>query len=146
MDAKLIEIITYEIDKMFTKEMSKYRGVTSEFNAMLKRKNLLEAKLFKKRYEKVQKHLNGVPNLDNTLNPFKRPYQPSIYNEIPKDSKMDIPHNKEMYENVIKQAFEDLLDNNGDEEQAVNLTELTDEQIIDRIRLKFRKRVLKEGP
>ena len=33
--------------------MAKYRGVTSEFNAMLKRKNLLEAKLFKKKYEKV---------------------------------------------------------------------------------------------
>lgn len=53
MDSKLVEIIAYEVDKMFTKEMSKYRGVTTEYNAMLKRKNLLEAKLFKKRYEKV---------------------------------------------------------------------------------------------
>lgn len=33
--------------------MSKYRGVNSEYNAILKRKNLMEAKLFKKRYEKV---------------------------------------------------------------------------------------------
>lgn len=53
MDYHLIEIIIYEINKMFTKEMSKYRGVTSEYNAILKRKNLMEAKLFKKRYEKV---------------------------------------------------------------------------------------------
>ena len=53
MDAQLLEIITVEINKMFIKEMAKYRGVTSEFNAMLKRKNLLEAKLFKKKYEKV---------------------------------------------------------------------------------------------
>jgi hypothetical protein len=53
MDEQLIEIITFEINKMFAKEMSKYRGVTSEYNSMLKRKNLLEAKLFKKRYEKV---------------------------------------------------------------------------------------------
>jgi hypothetical protein len=38
---------------MFEKEISKYRSVNSSFNAMLKRKNLLEAKLFKKKYEKV---------------------------------------------------------------------------------------------
>jgi hypothetical protein len=64
MDDQLIEIIAYEINKLFAKEMTKYRGVTSEYNSMLKRKNLLEAKLFKKRYEKVQKHLNGIPNMD----------------------------------------------------------------------------------
>jgi hypothetical protein len=57
---------------MFTKEMAKYRGVTSEFNAVLKRKNLLETKLFKKRYEKVQKHLNGIPHIESHLNPFKK--------------------------------------------------------------------------
>lgn len=53
MDIHLIDIITFEINKLFVKEMAKYRGVTSEFNAMLKRKNLLEGKLFKKRYEKI---------------------------------------------------------------------------------------------
>jgi hypothetical protein len=53
IDVHLIDIITFEINKLFMKEMAKYRGVTSEFNAMLKRKNLLEAKLFKKRYEKI---------------------------------------------------------------------------------------------
>ena len=53
MDDQLIEIISFEINKMFSKEMSKYRGITGEYNSMLKRKNLLEAKLFKKRYEKV---------------------------------------------------------------------------------------------
>lgn len=53
MDNQLIEIITYEINKMFAKEIAKFRGVNSGFNAMLKRKNLLEAKLFKKKYEKV---------------------------------------------------------------------------------------------
>ena len=74
MDTHLIDILMFEINKLFQKEMSKYRGVTSEFNSMLKRKNLLEAKLFKKRYEKVQKHLNGNPNFELTLNPFRRPY------------------------------------------------------------------------
>lgn len=86
----------------------KYRGVTSEYNAMLKRKNLLEAKLFKKRYEKVQKHLNGNHNLENSMNPFKRPYQASIFNEKVTD-KMEIPINKELYDNVIKEAFSDLI-------------------------------------
>ena len=33
--------------------MTKYRGVNAEYNAVLKRKNLMEAKLFKKRYEKI---------------------------------------------------------------------------------------------
>lgn len=49
---------------MFAKEIAKFRGVNASFNAMLKRKNLLEAKLFKKKYEKVQKHLNGIPQLE----------------------------------------------------------------------------------
>lgn len=53
MDRHLVDIIMHEINKLFMKEMLKYRGVTMEYNAMLKRKNLLEAKLFKKRYEKV---------------------------------------------------------------------------------------------
>lgn len=53
MDSRLIEVIMFEINRMFSKQMAKYRNVTSEYNTMLKRKNLLEAKLFKKRYEKV---------------------------------------------------------------------------------------------
>lgn len=81
MDSRLIEIIMFEVNKMFSKEMTKYKSVTSEFNSMLKRKNLLEAKLFKKRYEKVEKHLNGIPNMDSSLNPFKKSYQPSIFND-----------------------------------------------------------------
>lgn len=63
MDAQIIDIIAVEIDRMFLKEMTKYRRVTSEFNSMLKRKNLLEAKLFKKRYERTQKFLNGMNNI-----------------------------------------------------------------------------------
>jgi len=33
--------------------MQMHKEVNSTFNAMLKRKNLLEAKLFKKKYEKI---------------------------------------------------------------------------------------------
>lgn len=105
----------------------------------------MEAKLFKKRYEKMQKHLNGVPNFDKTLNPFTRPYQPSIFNDTTRDSKMDIPNNKELYENVIKLAFGDM----GSDQESIdeqNLKELTDEEIIDRIKVKLRRRVFLEGP
>ena len=110
---------------MFSKEMSKYRGITSEYNSMLKRKNLLEAKLFKKRYEKVQKHLNGIPNLDNSLNPFKKGYKASIFNEGASDTKMEIPNNKELFENVIKAAFGEENENEKefDEEDIRNMTD-----------------------
>ncbi|CDW72235.1 UNKNOWN [Stylonychia lemnae] len=147
MDNRLIEIIMFEINKMFSKEMLKYRNVTSEYNSMLKRKNLLEAKLFKKRYEKVQKHLNGVPNMDSSLNPFKKQYQPSIFNTKMMDNKMDVPNNKELYENVIKEAFDDLADTDQEEGQSAEaVKEMGDKEIIERIRMKFRKRVIKEGP
>jgi hypothetical protein len=52
--------------------MEKFKGVTSEYHAMLKRKNLLEAKLFKRRFEKMRRHLSGMPSLEATLNPFKK--------------------------------------------------------------------------
>jgi hypothetical protein len=52
--------------------MEKFKGVTSEYHAILKRKNLLEAKLFKRRFEKMRRHLSGMPSLDATLNPFKK--------------------------------------------------------------------------
>jgi len=65
-DSHLFEIITLEINKLFQREMAKIKGVTSEYNSMLKRKNLLEAKLFKRRFEKMKRHINGIPSLDQT--------------------------------------------------------------------------------
>jgi len=65
--------------------MEKFKGVTSEYNSMLKRKNLLEAKLFKRRYEKIRRHLSGMPNTEATFNPFKKAHAPSIFNENHKD-------------------------------------------------------------
>jgi hypothetical protein len=44
--------------------MESCKGVTTAYNAMLKRKTLLEAKLFKQKYEKINKHLSGMPALD----------------------------------------------------------------------------------
>jgi|LauGreDrversion4_2_1035121.scaffolds.fasta_scaffold310730_2 hypothetical protein len=90
-DTHLFEIITLEINRLFQIEMEKFKGVTSEYHAMLKRKNLLEAKLFKRRFEKMRKHLSGLPNLDSSLNPFKKAQPPSIFNERQTDDKIDIP-------------------------------------------------------
>ena len=52
-DKHLFEFITLEINRLFQMEMEKFKGVTSEYQQMLKRKNLLETKLFKRRYEKM---------------------------------------------------------------------------------------------
>lgn len=90
-DTHLFEIITLEINRLFQLEMEKFKGVTSEYHAMLKRKNLLEAKLFKRRYEKMRRHLSGMPSLETTLNPFKKQYNPSIFSEHQYDDKIEIP-------------------------------------------------------
>ena len=78
------------------------------------------------------------------MNPFNKKYSPSIFNENISDTKMDIPNNRELYENVIKQALSDAGSDKEDIEEE-SLKDLTDEQIIQKIKLKFRKRVLKEG-
>jgi hypothetical protein len=44
------------------------------------------------------------------MNPFKKAYQPSIFNDKMHDSKMEIPNNKELFENVIKEAFGDIIE------------------------------------
>ena len=85
--------------------------------------------------------------MDSALNPFKKPYQPSIFNIKMMDNKMDVPNNKELYENVIKEAFDDLADTDQEEGVAAeSFNDMDDKEIIERIRMKFRKRVIKEGP
>lgn len=84
-----------------------------------------------------------MPNFDSTLNPFKRNYQPSIFNESMSDNKMDVPNNRELYENVIKEAYDDVKDEGEDEDgDAEDLKTLSDKEIIEKIRMKFRKRVI----
>lgn len=65
----------------------------------MKRKNILEAKLFIKKYERVAKHISGMPKLNLTPH-----YQPSVFCENLLDPKMDIPQNTELFEHVIKYA------------------------------------------
>jgi stalled ribosome alternative rescue factor ArfA len=89
--------------------MSRYKGITLEFIAMLKRKNLLEAKLFKRRYEKITKFLGGLPVQDQTMNPFKKTAPQSVFNEHLHDEKTSIPQNRELFDQVIKEAFSDIF-------------------------------------
>jgi hypothetical protein len=55
---------------------------------MLKRKNILQSKIFKKRYERVSKHISG--NRGIGANPFKGNPK-SVFSEYINDPKMDIP-------------------------------------------------------
>jgi hypothetical protein len=45
--------------------------------------------------------------MEQNMNPFKKTYYPSIFNESVMDQKMEVPGNKELFENVIKEAFSD---------------------------------------
>ena len=67
----------------------------------MRKKNNLEAKLFKKKYERIAKHISGIPSGEKHLNPFTSPYKPSVYTETLMDPKMDIPQNDELFRNVI---------------------------------------------
>lgn len=57
---------------------------------------------------------------------------------------MEIPRNKELFENVIKEAFSDLVQNS--KEDIDDVKNLSDKEIIARIKQKFRKRVFENGP
>ena len=142
-DTHLFEIITLEINRLFQLEMEKFKGVTSEYLAMLKRKNLLEARLFKCRFEKMRRHLIGMPSLEATLNPFKKQHNPSIFSENQYDDKIKIPQNREMFENVIKEAFSDML---------ISIDEIhtpqknIQDQLYQKIRDRYIERVRAAGP
>lgn len=81
----MMKIIDREIKNLFQEEMNRMRGVNREYVSMLKRRNFLEAKVFKRKFEKMHKHLSGMPSLDATLNPFKRPHNPSVFSESQTD-------------------------------------------------------------
>ena len=74
-----------------------------EYNEFLRKKNNMEAKIFKKKYERISKHMSGMPK-DLLSNPFDTSYKPSVFNEDIVDPKMNIPQNKELFENVIQRA------------------------------------------
>lgn len=77
-----------DIDNLFEKQLEKQSKVNTAFNSMLKRKNILQSKIFKKRYERVNKHISG--NVGKSANPFKCNPK-SVFSEYINDPKMDIP-------------------------------------------------------
>ena len=51
-------------------EKEQQKLTDQEHGRFLKRKNNLEAKLFKKKYERIANHICGIPNGDKHMNPF----------------------------------------------------------------------------
>ena len=80
----------------------------ADFTRFLRRKNILEAKLFKKKYERVAKHISGIPKGGKHLNPFEKQAPVSVFSEQMHDPKMNIPQNRVLFDDVIKFAVPDL--------------------------------------
>lgn len=77
-----------------------------EYCKFLKKKSILEFNLFKKKYERISKHISGMPSSESQLNPFTRQYKPSVFSENTADPKMGIPQNESLFM-VINAKFED---------------------------------------
>ena len=72
---------------------------------------MMEAKVFKKKYERVDKYISGIPKPVPGVN---KEYKPSIYNDEVVDPKINIPSNKAIFNNVIK--FKQKEGEDGEEE------------------------------
>ena len=74
-----------------------------------RRKGNLELQLFKKKYARISKHI-GYSGGSAKMNPFTAPHKPSVFSEAISDPKMDIRSNRELFENVIKNAVKEVRD------------------------------------
>ena len=63
------------------------------------------------------------------MNPFTRRHQPSVFSEAINDPNMDIRSNRELFENVIKNAVRELRD--ADESKRAAYKTMTEEQKMD---------------
>ena len=104
------KIPPYQLKKKVDKDdedkeaLTKIKQSEQEYCLFLRRKNILETKLFKMKYNSMQKHIGGIPNQERHLNPFQKPMKPSVFTEMIMDPKMNIPQNEELFNNVIKFA------------------------------------------
>lgn len=89
--------------KKYQAASAKPKQTFNEYCVYLRRKNIMETKLFKKRYEAVHRHISGMPKPTQETDA----YQPSIFSEQLSDPKMNIPQNKELFNNVIKYEEKD---------------------------------------
>jgi hypothetical protein len=77
------------------------------------------------------------------MNPFKRPQKPSVFSESVTDTNVAIPQNRELFENVIREAFSDLLVSINDiSETKKDLSN----SLFHKIRTRYRERVKGSGP
>ena len=93
--------------------MSAQAGVDKKFIESVRRKNMLETKLFKMKYFKICKIIVGGLAQNNYFGLDR--YTTSVMQENITDPKLDIPQNVEMFENVIKYSLPESEDSSGDE-------------------------------
>lgn len=88
----------------------------------------MEAKVFKKKYERVDKYMSGMPKSIGGIN---KDYQLSIYNDQVTDPKVDIPSNKAIFKNVIKDKKNEDDDeiSEEDENKLVNEDEIFEKEL-----------------
>ena len=87
----------------------------------------MESKVFKKRYERVDKYISGIPKPIGGIN---KEYRPSIYNDEVVDPKVDIPSNKAIFNNVIKtKKSEEQDDDEEDDKKVINEDEQIDKEL-----------------
>ena len=63
----------------------------NDYAQYCKKKSILELKLFKKKYERINDHITGNRKAESKLSPFSGAHRPSVFNENLIDPKMDIP-------------------------------------------------------
>lgn len=98
------QLVKHEKDEEEKEVPPKMKQSEQEYCLFLRKKNILETKLFKMKYSSMQKHIGGIPNQEKHLNPFQKPLKPSVFTEMIMDPKMNIPQNEELFNNVIKFA------------------------------------------
>jgi hypothetical protein len=107
------------------KAASQSKQSFNEYCLYLRRKNIMETKVFKKKYEAVNQHISGIPKLGRQDDEYK----PSVFSEQLSDPKMNIPQNKELFNNVIKYQEKD-----SDEEESKPKVSSIEEDIENEIK------------
>ena len=81
----------------------------------MRRKDALESKLFQMKYSKLLRAISDSTRMASSTRGGFAEKISSIYEENPSDPKTEIPANKFMFENIIKDAF-DVHDSSDEEE------------------------------
>ena len=94
----------------------------SQIENLFKRREALEAKLFRLKYAKLMKLLSSA----SAMSAMKKDYtmkMSSIYEENPQDHSLRIKANRDLFENVVKEAFNVYDSSDSEEEINKRMTE-----------------------